>query len=368
MAIHNVYDHALKTLAGTYPDSFLALTLPNLPVQLVGRQENVELALEIDRVDFLHEITIKGEPAYLHFDFELKHSSDFPRRVHVYNGMLTELKKPIPVISIPIYLKPREKEVPSVYEVKVGGHVFHRFTYHPILLWQHLDEIRSGKLYTLAPLLVLLNKNPTEETLIEERELILAHEPDPNRRRTLLRTAILIALAQNIFDSDFLWDFFKEQDMLLTDDPFFDKLFKERYGTEIAEAKAEAQAQVAEVKAQVAEAQAQVAEAHQHVRQMEVALHEAKTQAEAAQREAEIRAEVARREAEIKAEVSAKAKWLDTVSKFLTHRFANTPIKMVQDLQRISPEQHSEVINLALDAPDLATFEQKLKAMGSGKS
>ena len=149
--------------------------------------------------------------------------------------------------------------------------------------------------------------------------------------------------------------------MLLTDDPFFDKLFKERYGTEIAEAKAQAQAQVAE--------------AHQHVRQMEVALHEAKAQAqaaqreaEAAQREAEIRAEVARREAEIKAEVSAKAKWLDTVSKFLTHRFANTPIKMVQDLQRISPEQHSEVINLALDAPDLATFAQELKAMGSGKS
>jgi len=251
--------------------------------------------------------------------------------------------------------------VPSVYEVKVGGHVFHRFTYHPILLWKHLDEIRSGKLYTLAPLLVLLNKNPTEETLIEERELILAHEPDPNRRRTLLRTAILIALAQKIFDSDFLWDFFKEPNMLLTDDPFFDKLFNERYGTEIAEAQA-----------QVAEAQAQVAEAHQHVRQMEVALHEAKAQAEAAQREAEIKAEVARREAEIKAkasaEASAKAKWLDTVSQFLTHRFANTPIKMVQDLQRISPEQHSEVINLALDAPDLATFQQELKAMGSGKS
>ena len=49
MAIHNTYDHALKVLARTYPDHFLALTLPNQPVKLVGTQENVELALELSR-------------------------------------------------------------------------------------------------------------------------------------------------------------------------------------------------------------------------------------------------------------------------------------------------------------------------------
>ena len=49
MAIHNVYDHALKTLARHYPESFLTLSLPNLPVRLVGTQENLELALELSR-------------------------------------------------------------------------------------------------------------------------------------------------------------------------------------------------------------------------------------------------------------------------------------------------------------------------------
>ena len=161
-----------------YPQYFLDLTLPNVPVQLVGTQENVELALEIDRVDFLHKITINGDPAYLHVDFELKHSGPFPRRVYVYNGMLTELKKPIPIISIPIYLKPRKKEVPKAYEVKVGGYLFHKFTYEPIVLWEHVDEIRSGKLYPLAPLLLLLTKNPSQETLAEERDIIVKHEPD----------------------------------------------------------------------------------------------------------------------------------------------------------------------------------------------
>lgn len=49
MAIHNIYDHALKILARTYPQYFLALTLPNQQVQLVGTHENVELALELSR-------------------------------------------------------------------------------------------------------------------------------------------------------------------------------------------------------------------------------------------------------------------------------------------------------------------------------
>jgi hypothetical protein len=362
-----------------------------VPVQLVGTQDNVELALEIDRVDFLHEIIINGDRGYLHFDFELKHSPPFPRRVFVYNGMLTELKKPIPVISIPIYLKPRKKEIPKEYKVELGGYLFHKFTYEPILLWEHIDDIRSGKLYPLAPLLVVLSKEPSEETLVEERDLIVKHEPDPIRRRTLFVTAILTALAEKIFDSNFLWSFFKEENMLLAQDPVLKQWFNELYGVKLAEVEAKVAQEARQAEAKFAQAARQAernaAAERQNVLKVEAALREAeaarrqaeidavrreakaeaKAEAEAARREAEAKAEAAQREAEAKAE--AKAEWLETVSNFLAFRFANTPIEVVLDLQRVPLTLRRDVINLTLDAPDLATFRQELKALEEvGKS
>ncbi|MCE7982646.1 MAG: hypothetical protein DYG89_15790 [Caldilinea sp. CFX5] len=51
MAIQNPYDHALKILARTWPEQFLQLGFPNQPFRLIGAESNVELAMEIDRVD-----------------------------------------------------------------------------------------------------------------------------------------------------------------------------------------------------------------------------------------------------------------------------------------------------------------------------
>jgi len=342
MAIHNIYDHALKILARTYPEYFLALALPNQQVELVGTHENVELALEIDRVDFLHEITINGDPAYLHIDFELKHSGPFPRRVYVYNGMLTELNKPIPVISMPIYLKPREKEVPKAHEVKAGGYVFHKFTYEPILLWEHVNEIRSGKFYPLAPLLVLLTKNPDQETLVEERDIIVKHEPDPIRRRTLFVSAVLTALGEKMFDPDFVWSFFKEKDMLLSEDPVLNRWFDERYGVKLAEAEAKAKR---EAEQEAKRAKREIAAAREMAREAEAKRRQEQTkrrEAEAAQREAQL---------------------LSSVIKYLAQRFANISSELLLDLQRMPSKQYHKAMNLALDAPDLEAFHQKLKAL-----
>jgi hypothetical protein len=229
----------MKILARTYPEYFLELIFPGIPVQLIGTLDNVELALEIDRVDFLHQIQINGDDAFLHIDFEHRHKGPFRRRVFSYNGMLTELKKPTPVISAPIYLKRRTNKVPTSYDIVVGGYLFHRFTYQPIVLSKHIDQIRSGKFYPLAPLLVFLTKNPTTETLLEERELILTHEPDAKRQQTLFATAVLAALAQKIFDPDFVWSLFKEEGMLLLDDPIIGKWLDKIYAPRLAEREAQ---------------------------------------------------------------------------------------------------------------------------------
>ena len=183
MSIQNPYDHALKLLARTYPEAFLRLGFPDQPAQLVDTQTNVELALEIDRVDFLHQVTLQGTVAYLHIDFQLEHETDCPRRFFVYNAMLTELKKPTPIITLPVYLRPRLAELPSSYEVKVGETLFHRFTYQPLKLWSYVDQIRDGTFYIFAPLLPLLTRSTDEALLVEERQLILTHEKDPDRQR-----------------------------------------------------------------------------------------------------------------------------------------------------------------------------------------
>lgn len=297
-------------------------------------------------MDFLHKITINDDPAYLHIDFELKHTEFFPRRIHVYHGMLSELKKPTPIISVPIYLKPRKKAIPKTYQVEVGGYLFHEFSYKAILLWEHADDIRSGKLYPLAPLLLLFDKEPSRETLVQQRDIIIKHEANPARRRTLFVTTILTALAQKMFDSDFLWSFFKEQEMQLADDPVLNRWFNERYGDKLAKAVAEAEAK-AEAEAE-AKAEAKAREAEAKAREREAALREALHEAQAQRREVE--AEALQRDAEL----------FLAISQYLAERFSTIPTQLLLDLQRLPSKQYSQAINWALSASDLDAFSQKL--------
>ena len=88
-----------------------------------------------------------------------------------------------------------------------------------------------------------------EALLREERELILTHEKETDRQRTLLTTAILIAAQSKLFSSDFLWALFKEDPMDL-DNPVIAKLFDRAYGEKLAAEtqKLAAEAQKAEQK------------------------------------------------------------------------------------------------------------------------
>ncbi|MEZ4727758.1 MAG: hypothetical protein R3E79_11575 [Caldilineaceae bacterium] len=373
MSIQNPYDHALKILARTYPAEFLRLSFPGQSVRLVEEQANVELALEIDRVDFLHKIELQGTEAYLHIDFQLEHDGDCPRRFFVYNAMLSELKKPTPIITLPVYIRSRVSDPPSRYEVKIDKTVFHTFTYQSLHLWRYVDQIRRGELYIFAPLLPVLTQPMDEALLREERQLILTHEKDPDRQRTLLTTAILIAAQSKLFSSDFLWALFKEDQMDL-DNPVIAKLFDRAYGEKLAAEtqKLAAEAQKAEQRWQeewaVAAAQAEAArrEAEAARREAEAARREAKAETEAARREAE----AARREAEIEteaarreAESEAARQWQELMLKILEHRFTSAPLALVRLLQAVKPAQRSHVSDIILDSPDVESCLQAMRQL-----
>jgi hypothetical protein len=294
---------------------------------LIGTLSNVELALEIDRVDFLHEIELHGAHAYFHIDFQLEHDAECPRRFFVYNGMLTEMKKPLPVITLPVYLRPRVKELPDRYEVRLGDVLFHSFTYHPIKLWEYVAQIRSGELYIFAPLLPVLTQTTDPALLMEERELILTQESNHDRQRTLLTTAILIAAQSKLYTSDFLWTLFKEDPMDL-DNPVIAKLFERAYGERL-----------------------------EAVNQRVLA-----AEAEAARRAA--KAEAAQREAE----AEAARQWQETAFKILEHRFQSIPVALALLLPTITGIDRGRVIDLMLDAPDAQQCLQAIRQLLASKN
>lgn len=337
MSIQNPYDHALKILARTYPAEFLRLGFPDKSVRLLEGEDNVELAMEIDRVDFLQKIELQGTAAFMHIDFQLEHDGDCPRRFFVYNAMLSELKKPTPIITLPVYIRPRVSDPPNKYEVAINKTVFHQFTYQPISLWRYVDQIRSGELYIFAPLLPVLTQPMDEALLREERELILTHEKETDRQRTLLTTAILIAAQSKLFSSDFLWALFKEDPMDL-DNPVIAKLFDRAYGEKLA---------------------AETKKLEQKFQEALAAQRLAAVEAEAARREAEADADAARREAEIE----ATSQWQELMLKILEHRFTSAPLALVRLLQAVKPAQRSRVSDIILDSPDADACLQALRQL-----
>ncbi len=54
MADINIFDQTLKIIARDYADTFLQIAFPGKSIQLIGTLENIELALPMQWVDFLH--------------------------------------------------------------------------------------------------------------------------------------------------------------------------------------------------------------------------------------------------------------------------------------------------------------------------
>jgi hypothetical protein len=203
----DTYDQTLKILARNHADAFLRLTFPDTSLHLVGTVENVELILPKRPVDFLHRVEYAGQDYLFHLEFQLEHESDFPQRMFSYVGIMTE-QFDLPVLAIAIYLRPRVAPLPNAYVVTLDDQPVNRFTYPVIKLWEHKEAIRSGQYRELAPLLVMLVKDPTEQLLQEERALIL-QEPDPQKRADLL--ALAVAIAEKYYPPGFLWEFFSEE-------------------------------------------------------------------------------------------------------------------------------------------------------------
>lgn len=296
MVTINVFDRVLKILARNYAGSFLQLLLPDVSLQLVGTLENVELSIPEERVDFVHRVLWEEQEYLLHIEFQSEHRADVPERLFIYSALLTK-QMGLPVITLVVYLTRRETPLPDAYQVQVGDETLNRFEYPVVRLWEYADEIAAGRWPELAPLLVVLVREPDEGTLARERELIL-QERESQKRANLLACAVTIGARH--FDRDFLWRFFREEAKMIKESIFIDEWLEEKLEEGLQ-------------------------------RGLERGIQKEKH----------------------------RSRWL-ILMRILRRRFGELPLSLEEQLELLSADELDTLLDLALDVPDLEAFKARM--------
>ena len=126
--------------------------------------------LRADHVFILAESEMEPESA-IYLEYQLRPDPDLlPSWAAKWGGLARQLK--MPVVLVVLYLQKGDRATfPAQFRMRRGGFETElRFT--AIRLWELEERIRSGELAELAPLLLLSEDSPTEETIREEADLI----------------------------------------------------------------------------------------------------------------------------------------------------------------------------------------------------
>ena len=205
------YDRTLKILAAKYPYVFQGLLFgKDTKTKFLGI-EDAAINIPEKRPDKVF-IFGKGKlETIICFEFMLNPKRKRLQDFHIKNGLLTaSLRKP--VVTVIIYLeRSKYRTFPYEYVARLEGAIT-KTQFSRILLWEYKDKIKSGELWELAPLLVLLEDEPDEKTILEEKEII-NRVSDKQERADLLGLAAMVAYRK--FKKDEIKElFFKEYNML----------------------------------------------------------------------------------------------------------------------------------------------------------
>jgi len=205
------YDRAMKILASKYPYVFQELLFgKNAAIKFLGI-EDTAINIAEKRPD---KVFIFGEgksETMVSFEFMLTPRRERLQDFHVNNGLLTgSLNKP--VVTVIVYMERGKYRTFHVEYVAKVGNAITSTQFSRILLWEYKDRIKSGELWELAPLLVLFEEEPDEETILEEKKLI-SHVTDERERADLMGLAAMVAF-RKFKEAKIKELFFEEYDML----------------------------------------------------------------------------------------------------------------------------------------------------------
>jgi hypothetical protein len=228
----SLFDRSIKVLLRRAYPAFLRLAGVAVDPARV-RPEDVTINLPEHRADQVFLVGEEGDPdrGGLHVECQLQPDTRVMDGWFYKNGAFNR-QYGFPVPLVVIYLTRGDRATfPDRHVVAVGG-VTNEWKFHTIRLWEHADRIRGGELAELAPLLVLCEDSPTEETLREERRLILGLDVPSPVRADLLAVAVMVGY--RYFARELLLSFFREELQMLKEAGFVEEWLEE------AEARGEA--------------------------------------------------------------------------------------------------------------------------------
>ncbi len=206
---HALIDRSVKALIRTVPDVLFRLAGVQVDPRDV-RFEDVALNLPELRADHVLRVGEPDDPAgwAIHLEYQLQPD---PTAMPVWLLKTAALTRQlgVRVILVVVYLERGSYATfPTGYTVEEAG-LRNEHSFHTIRLWEHAERIRSGELPELAPLLPLCEDNPTQQTLREERQIILGLETTTEVRAELLAIALTVGL--RYFSRDVLERLFREE-------------------------------------------------------------------------------------------------------------------------------------------------------------
>jgi hypothetical protein len=200
-------DRSVKALCRRVPWALLQLLEVDAETELAW--EDVSINLPERRAD---QVMILGSPGSPHrwgiqFEYQLVPDTRLLRSWRLKNAALSE-QLDMDVLLVVIYLSQGDyRTFPSEYVQHRSG-LRNRFEFSTFKLWEHAERIRSGELAVLAPLLVLCEDAPVEETVLQEQSLIRNAIVEDDLRVDLVSLAITVA--SRYLARDFVFNLFRE--------------------------------------------------------------------------------------------------------------------------------------------------------------
>ncbi len=225
--MRNPWDRHMKRLLSEAPQDFVDWLLTG--AVFIGIVSN-ELDPETDPIytDLLFEVTLLGEPMFLHVEFQRRRDAKMAERLWEYNHKAT-LQYKYPVWSVVIYLKD-DGNVPSSPLLKElpNGQGVHRFDFGVIKLWeQSTEEFEQMGLLGLLPLMPLTSEGARRE-VVERTISKLTSVGEQPKQELLALTYGLASLAfENEADQEWLKRRFEMLYDMLRDTPAFQDIMKE---------------------------------------------------------------------------------------------------------------------------------------------
>jgi predicted transposase YdaD len=206
-------DRSVKALIRQVPGAFFRLAGVETGLSPI-RYEDVTVSIPEHRADQVLSLGADDDPDRWasHLEYQLQPDARVLRGWFFKNaGLNAQLD--MPVILTVLYLT-RGNSAPFPDTVTIqGGGLSNHYQFNTIRLWEHTDRIRGGDLPELAPLLLLCEDNPTEQTLREERALILDLSTTREVRVELLAEALTVGT--RYFARELLETLFREELQML---------------------------------------------------------------------------------------------------------------------------------------------------------